>query len=285
MREPTYRDVRYGLHERNVMDLYLVESDAPGPVYLFIHGGGFRYGDKSQIPSALLEACIEARISLAATNYRLSGTDPYPAAMVDGTRALQFVRYKAKEWNLDSTRVAAGGGSAGAGIAFWIGFREDLADPDSHDPVGRQSTRLACIASYQAQSTYDLNYIHTIISGSAYVHPDLLQFFRLAVEEFDTPRAKKMLAETSALNYVSKDAPPVFLWYVTPDLPMTPDLGAGEGIHHPKFGRLLKRRMDALGVECVVRYREDLPGASPDEVEAQFHRELIDFVKRKLNPA
>ena len=113
----------------------------------------------------------------------------------------------------------------------------------------------------------------------------MLQFFRLTVEEFGTPRAKKMFAETSALDYVSRDAPPVFLWYVTPDLPMTPELSAGEGIHHPKFGRLLKERMDALGVECVVRYREDLADASPDEVQAQFHRELIDFVKQKLNPA
>lgn len=280
MREPTYKDVSYGPHERNVIDLYLVESEAPTPLYVFIHGGGFRGGDKSNIPQELLEAILEAGISVAAINYRLSGIAPYPAAMQDSTYALQFLRYRAKEWNLDPVRVAAGGGSAGGGITFWIGFRQDLADPNSDDPVKRHSTRLTCIASWNTQSSYDPNFIRTIISGAAYAHTALQQFFRVSPEEFETPRAKKIFAEASAINYVSKDAPPVFLWYPAPNLPMTPDLDADAGIHHPKFGRVLKERMDELGVECVVRFREDLPDLPPDEFRARSHRELAEFVKR-----
>ena len=61
---------------------------------------------------------------------------------------------------------------------------------------------------------------------------------------------------------------------------MTPELPAGEGIHHPKFGQVLKEKMDALGVECVVRFREDLPELSPEEVRARFHREQVAFVRR-----
>ena len=280
MREPTYKDVSYGPHERNVIDLYLAESDIPTPLYVFIHGGGFRGGDKSNIPQELLEAILEAGISVAAINYRLSGIAPYPAAMQDSTYALQFLRYRAKEWNLDPVRVAAGGGSAGGGITFWIGFRQDLADPNSDDPVKRHSTRLTCIASWNTQSSYDPNFIRTIISGAAYAHTALQQFFRVSPEEFETPRAKKIFAEASAINYVSKDAPPVFLWYPAPNLPMTPDLDADAGIHHPKFGRVLKERMDELGVECVVRFREDLPDLPPDEFRARSHRELAEFVKR-----
>jgi acetyl esterase len=280
MREPTYRDVSYGTHERNVMDLYLVESDTPSPLYVFIHGGGFSGGDKGNIPQELLGGFLDTGVSVAAINYRLSDTDPYPAAMQDSAHALQFLRHRAKEWNLDPVRVAAGGGSAGGGIVFWIGFRQDLADPSSDDPVKRQSTRLTCIASWNTQSSYDPNFIRTIISGTAYAHPALQQFFRVSPEEFETPRAKKMFAEASAMNYVSKDAPPVFLWYPMPNLPMTPDLDANTGIHHPKFGQVLKERMDELGVECVVRFREDLPALPPDEITIRFHGELVEFVKR-----
>jgi len=280
MREPTYRDVSYGPHERNVIDLYLVDSDAPAPLYLFIHGGGFSGGDKGNIPQDLLEILMEEGISVAAINYRLSGTDPYPTAMHDCTYALQFLRYNAEKWNLDPPRVAAGGGSAGGGITFWIGFRPDLADPNSDDPVKQQSTRLTCIGSWNTQSSYDPNFIRTIISGGAYAHQALQQFFRATPDEFGTPRAMKIFAEASAINYVSKNSPPVFLWYPRLNVPMTPDLDANEGIHHPKFGQVLKEKMDELGVECIVRYREDLPGLPQDEISGRFFRELVEFVKR-----
>jgi acetyl esterase/lipase len=282
MREPTYRDVPYGPHERNVIDLYMVESNTPTPLYVFIHGGGFRGGDKGNIPQELLEGFRKAGISVAGINYRLSDTAPYPAAMQDSTRAVQLLRYKAEEWNLDPARVAAGGGSAGGGIAFWIGFRNDLADQDSDDPVERQSTRLTCIASWSTQSSYDPNFIRAIISGTAYAHPALQQFFRVTLDEFETPRAKRIFAEASAINYVSRDAPPVFLWYPLPNLPMTPDLDANAGIHHPKFGQVLKEKMDQLGVECILRFREDLPGLPPEEISKRFFGELVEFVRRHL---
>ena len=72
MREPTHGDISYGPYERNVIDLYLAQSEDPSPLYVFIHGGGFRGGDKSNIPPELLEGFLEMGISVAAINYRLS---------------------------------------------------------------------------------------------------------------------------------------------------------------------------------------------------------------------
>ena len=238
--------------------------------------------DKSNISQELLEGFLQAGISVAAINYRLSNTDPYPAAMADCVHSLQLLRYRTREWNLDSNHVAAGGGSAGGGIAFWIGFRPDLKDPRNHDPVKRQSTRLSCIASWNTQSSYDPNFIRTIISGLAYAHPALQQFFRLTPEKFESPLAKKVFAEASAINYVSKDSPPVFLWYPTPNLPMTENLSPNQGIHHPRFGEILKEKMDNLGVECVVRFREDFPDLPIEDMRARCHIELMNFVKYHL---
>ncbi len=50
--------------------------------------------------------------------------------------------FKADDWNVDKTRVAAYGGSAGAGTSLWLAFHDDLADPKSADPVLRESSRL-----------------------------------------------------------------------------------------------------------------------------------------------
>ena len=57
-------DVRYGPHERNVLDLWLVKSDKPTPLVLFIHGGGFQTGDKSKFPENDRNAFLLAGFSL-----------------------------------------------------------------------------------------------------------------------------------------------------------------------------------------------------------------------------
>ena len=153
---PTHRDVRYGPHERNVLDFWQAKSAQPTPVLVSIHGGGFLAGDKSVQPQ-ILKGCLDAGISVAAINYRYSTQAIAPAPFQDAARAVQFLRSKAKEWNLDPKRVAATGGSAGAGISLWLAFHDDLADPQSADPVLRQSTRLACVAAFilRGETTQD----------------------------------------------------------------------------------------------------------------------------------
>src|SRR5579883_1953871 len=146
---PAHRDVRYGPHERNVLDLWRARP-RPGrsggtPVVVYFHGGGFRQGDKSSVPAWLVVKCLEAGISVASASYRLSSDAPYPAPMRDGARAIQYLRWHAKEFGIDPARIASAGNSAGAGIALWVGFRHDLADPTSPDPVLRQSSRVACV--------------------------------------------------------------------------------------------------------------------------------------------
>ena len=63
--EPQF-NVPYGPHERNVLDFYPAASDQPTPVVLFIHGGGWRGGDKKIDPKVYLDKGI----SVVAINYR-----------------------------------------------------------------------------------------------------------------------------------------------------------------------------------------------------------------------
>jgi acetyl esterase/lipase len=270
---PDVKDAKYGAHERNVLDLWKAKSDKPTPVVVYIHGGGFRAGDKSSLSPALLARCRDAGISVAAINYRLSQHAPFPAPMLDGARAVQLLRSKAKDWNLDPARVAATGGSAGAGISLWLAFHDDLADPKSDDPVARQSTRLSCAAVLGAQTSYDPRWIKEKIGGRAHEHPALMPFYGLKADELDSPRAHKLYEEASAINYLTKDDPPVFLFYNEPKGPLPGDAQPGQGIHHPNFGVALKEKMEPLGIECVLRHQDDYRGKKntlPEEMTDFF---------------
>ena len=275
--EPDVKDAKYGPHERNVLDLWKAKSDTPTPLLIYIHGGGFRAGDKSSLSPPLLTLCREKGISVAAINYRFSQHAPYPAPMHDGARALQFIRSKAKEWNLNPTKVACNGGSAGAGISLWLAFRDDLADPKSDDPVARQSTRLSCAAVQGAQTSYDPRWIKEKIGGRAHEHPALQPFYGLKADELDSPKAHKLYEEASPINYLTKDDPPVFLFYNEPKGPLPKNAAPGQGIHHPNFGTALKEKMDPLGIECVVRHTDDFKGKG-----AALPQELVAFLVKHL---
>ncbi len=275
---PDQANVPYGPHERNVLDLWKAKSSKPAPLVIFIHGGGFRGGSKDGISPALLGGCLKAGISVAAINYRLSQHAPFPAPMLDSARAVQFLRSKAGEWNLDPKNVGATGGSAGAGISLWIGFRDDLADPKSADPVARQSTRLSCMAVNGAQSTYDPRWIKANIGGRAHEHPALMPFYGLKEDELDSPRAKKLYDEAAPMTYVSADDPPVYMYYTEPKGPLPADARPGQGIHHPKFGEALKAKLDPLKIECIVRHADDTRqsgGSMNDEMMKFFSRHLL----------
>ena len=272
---PTHRDVHYGPHARNLLDFWQAESDHPTPVLVSIHGGGFLAGDKSVQPQ-LLKGCLDAGISVAAINYRYSTQAIAPAPFKDSARAVQFLRSRAKDWNIDPKRLAATGGSAGAGISLWLGFHEDMADAKSDDPVLRQSTRLACMVVFDGQTSYDPRFIRKLFPGKdVYRHGALAKLFGVDLNKLDNLPAGKyrLFEEVSAINHVTKDDPPVLLVYSRPlDAEVT---NQGIGIHHALFGQALQEKMDGLGIPCeVVAGGSRLGGGTPTKV--------MDFLKEHL---
>jgi acetyl esterase/lipase len=282
---PDFGNMRYGPHERNVLDLWKAKPsgglDVATPVVIFFHGGGFRSGDKSSVPAGLLSRCLEAGISVASANYRLSHTAPYPAPMLDGARAIQFMRSKANELGIDPARIAGSGSSAGAGIALWVAFHDDLADPQSPDTVTRQSSRLTCVGVDGAQTSYDPRFIKALIGGRAHEHPALPLFYGISSEpDRDSLRVHKLYEEASPLNHVSADDPPAILFYAEPKGPLPADAKPGQGIHHPRFGEALKAQLDPLKIECNLHHGSDYP-KDIDPIDGMC-RDMTEFFVRKF---
>jgi len=278
---PTFADVHYGPHERQVLDFYQAKSDKPTPVIIYIHGGGFVAGDKKSISPQMLMVGLEAGISSAAIHYRFVDGDKiiFPTPQHDGARAVQFIRSKAKEWNIDPQRIACYGGSAGAGISMWIAFHDDLAQPDSRDPVARQSTRIQVVGTMGGQGTYDPVQIQKLIGGQAHAHPSLVKVYGLkSVEEalHPTSAMQKLYDECAAITHLTKDDPPLYMVYSEPDITPSADAKPGQYIHHPNFGKQLKAKMDELGIENVfINGGGDPPTPQPPGG-------MIEFFKKHL---
>ena len=252
--KPTMAEIVYGKHDRNVLDFWKAESESPTPVAFVIHGGGWKGGSKERLdrfadPNALLKAGI----SIVAINYRyVTSTEkpPVKAPLHDAARALQFVRSKAKAWNLDKKRIGAAGGSAGACSSLWLAFHDDLADPKSKDPVARESSRLSCAAVTGAQTTLDPKQMKEWTPNSRYGgHAFGLRSFA----DFLKQREKILpwIAEYSPYALVSKDDPPVYLIYGSP-----PAIGKAQKdpTHTSNFGVKLQEHCKTKGVACELVY-------------------------------
>lgn len=249
--KPTHANVVYGKHERHVLDFWRAKSEKPTPLALFIHGGGFTRGSKEGLNPRELQELLDAGISVASINYRLLEHAPLPAAHQDATRAVQFLRSKASDWNLDKTRVGGFGASAGAQLVMYLAFHDDLAQPDSTDPVARESSRLSCVAPSRGQTNLTSRPRAPEVFGTS-----------------DSAATKKIIADIAAVSLISKDDPPVFMRYsMAPD-----DATKTNPIHHVSYGVELKKLCDKLGVECHLLY----PGAKSD-----FQTD-VQFLKAKL---
>ena len=266
---PTLSDVHYGPHERQVLDVWKADSAKPAPLVFFIHGGGWIFGDKNLVVG--VEKYLAAGISVVSINYRYTSqavaagiTPPVKAPLEDAARALQFVRSKAAEWNIDKTRIAASGRSAGACTSLWLAFHADMADAHSTDPVARESTRLRCAAVVRAQTTLDPRQMREWTPNSDYGghafgfidDPNDQNSLRSQFPQFLAAREKVLpwIQEYSPYAHASADDPPVYLIYDS-----KPALGqnAADPTHTANFGLKLQERLRELSVECELVY----PGA------------------------
>ena len=258
--KPTHADVAYGKHEKQSFDIWLAKSKdgKPTPLAIFIHGGGFRGGDKKQGHHQPIQRYLDAGISFATMNYRLTNSGPYPMPMHDAARGLQWIRHKAQEWNIDPERIACFGGSAGAGISLWLAFHDDLADSKSKDLIARESTRIIAAAISNGQCTYDLSTFRDIFQvENLKMHEALYPFYQVKDdEEFQSERVKQLMKDASAITHLDKlDKVPVFAEYRTNGpSEITENTSPGVWVHHYRLGEYLKQKMEKLGLECHLTY-------------------------------
>ena len=287
---PTHADVTYGDHPRQVLDFYQAESTTATPLVVFIHGGGWVNGDKWGVGARFIKTFLDQGVSVAAINYRFvtqaqaAGIKPpvkWP--LEDAARAVQFLRSKAGDWNLDKTRVGATGGSAGACSSLWLAFHDDMAKPDSTDPVARESTRLTCAAVNGAQTSLDPKQLREWMPNMRYgghafgfrkpnqKAPDEFQAFYDHRED-----VLPWIKEYSPYEHANAGDPPVFLDYPSQNKPAKLGEEQRDPTHSAVMGLALQEKLRANGDDAHLSY--------PEHKDPDF-ASINDFLLAKLKVA
>ena len=155
-----FEDINYGDGERQQLDILFPEETSPKGVVLFFHGGGFTGGDKEQAFDELLletmQAVLDDNIAIVSANYTLLTTPRNQgviSALEDGTLVIDFIQDRLADLNIPTNKIILAGTSAGAGIAQWNGFKNEI------------NTQVQGVLAIAAQSTYDLYEWENVFPG------------------------------------------------------------------------------------------------------------------------
>ena len=178
------RDVAYGENKGCVLasdvlcsgsqtlDLHRspVGTGSRRPVLLWVHGGGWTMGDKSEpLPANVLRQ-LDRGYDVLAVNYRLAPRFPFPAALTDLKLAVRWVKAHAEDHGWDPSRIVVVGHSAGGNLAALVGATPGVTalEPVVSGDLGRQDSSVTAVMA--VNGVLDLN--DTATSGpvgAAYV--------------------------------------------------------------------------------------------------------------------
>lgn len=110
--------------------IYTPKGNAPMPVLVYFHGGGWVLGDLDAADSICWNISLKAECVVVSVDYRLAPEHKFPAALEDAYAALKWVVANAIELHIDPARVGVGGDSAGGNIAAAVALMaRDKGEP------------------------------------------------------------------------------------------------------------------------------------------------------------
>jgi acetyl esterase/lipase len=117
---PAAREIAYGADPLQRLDFHTARARKPAPLLVFVHGGGWRQGDKRNAGAEKVAHFLDRGFAFASVNYRL-----VPAAKVedqaqDVANAVAYLVEQARELDVDASRIVLAGHSAGAHLSALV---------------------------------------------------------------------------------------------------------------------------------------------------------------------
>ncbi len=212
-----FNDVEYATVDGMALrlDLHLVES-RQAPLIVWVHGGAWRGGSKSDMPLGRL---MDAGYSIASVDYRLSTVAPFPAMIHDIKAAIRFLRFSAAHYGYDAGRLAVAGASAGGHLAALVGVTNGVKELE-----GKVGEHLDQSSDVQAtMSLFGASNLMTILSQSK---PQGLKMRVPALQLLldGQPTDKPELAKLgSPVNHIDAKDPPLLILHGDADPQMPPE--------------------------------------------------------------
>jgi acetyl esterase/lipase len=225
------RNVVYGMYSGLALLLDVHRPAKPnGFGIIFISGSGWQAGleygaaplKEQQIP-IWGPPLLAAGYTVFAINHRAAPRFHYPAAIDDVQRAIRYLRFHARDYGIDATRIGGVGGSSGGHLLGLAGMLASAGDPTNSDPVNRESAALAALVL--RAPLLDLRSIGTV-EGTAYV-----------VSFMEAPPSSASAAAAygaaSPITHVGSGSPPVLLLHGDADVlvPMAQSVAMQAALH------------------------------------------------------
>jgi acetyl esterase/lipase len=127
------------------LDLWVPDTPSPPSLVVWVHGGGFMFGDRRYLPETVrpdqvFEALLAAGLAVATIDYRHALEAPFPAQLHDAKAAVRYLRAHAGELGISTDRIGVWGESAGGHIAALVGLTAHRPDLEgTHGVVGPSS--------------------------------------------------------------------------------------------------------------------------------------------------
>jgi len=196
------------------LDLHRPQADNP-PLILYVHGGAWRAGTKSDVP---IYDLLGQGFAIASVDYRLSTQAQFPAQAHDIKAAIRYLRANAAQLHINTGKIAIAGSSAGGHLAALVGVTNGQKELEGK--VGDhldQSSDIACIISL-----YGASNLQTIL-GQSTEHGLEMRVPALKLLLGDVPAKKSELAKlASPVAHLDKTEPPLLLIHGDADPQMPP---------------------------------------------------------------
>jgi acetyl esterase/lipase len=201
------RDVQYAEVDGIGLKLDLHKAAVQrGPVIVWIHGGAWRSGSKSEMP---LGGLVADGFPVASVGYRLSTVARFPAQVHDIKAAIRFLRGESKRFGIDTKTIVIAGASAGGHLAALVGVSNEHKELEGE--IGEQRSESSSVQG--VISFYGGSDLTTILSQST---PHGLKVRVPALELLlgGQPDTKVELARlASPVFHVDANDPPLLLFH------------------------------------------------------------------------
>ncbi len=132
-------------------------GDGPFPTVLFIHGGGFRAGNREGYNAQIIRMAEKGYIGVT-VSYRLAPKYPFPAAIHDTKAAVRWLRANAKKYNIDPDNIGVTGGSAGGTLAQMLGVTTDVKEFEGDGGNPKESSAVKCVVNVYGANDFTKSY-------------------------------------------------------------------------------------------------------------------------------
>lgn len=212
-----WKDLAYGtVSGAQKLDLYLPASgEGPFPVVVWLHGGGWKGGDK-RLAGAAPPLLLRSRgFAIASVNYRLTGEAAFPAQINDVKAAVRWLRANARQYRLDPGRIGAWGISAGGHLAALLGTSGGVAALEGAGiGNGGESSRVEAVVDWFGPADLPRFEEHGAATGCREVKGLEEVAALLGGSPAERPQAARA---ASPLTYVTPDDPPFLIQHGTED--------------------------------------------------------------------